>query len=148
MRQAVEAGVNHIDTAHFYGSVNALIRAALAPYPDDLVLVSKMGAVRDADGRLIPAQRPEQLRDQVEANLATLGVEQVAVVNLRRLDARPGLIAEGDQQVGLDDQLAEMSALREACGCPRRPPRRWISWPSPSDPHLTAGPDGAQEGER
>jgi pyridoxine 4-dehydrogenase len=114
LRQAVEAGVNHIDTARFYGSVNALIRDALAPYPDDLVLVSKVGAVRDAGGQLVPAQRPEQLREQVEANLATLGVEQVAVVNLRRLDARPGLIAEGDQQVGLDDQLAEMAALRDA----------------------------------
>ena len=78
------------------------------------MLVSKVGAVREADGQLVPAQRPEQLRDQVEANLTTLGVEQVGVVNLRRLDARPGLIAEGDQQVGLDDQLAELSALRDA----------------------------------
>jgi pyridoxine 4-dehydrogenase len=91
-----------------------LIHDALAPYPDQLVLVSKVGATRDADGRLVPAQRPEQLRDQVEANLTTLGVEQVGVVNLRRLDARPGLIAEGDQKVSLDDQLAELSALRDA----------------------------------
>jgi aryl-alcohol dehydrogenase-like predicted oxidoreductase len=114
LRQAVEAGVNHIDTAHFYGSCNTLIRDALAPYPDELVLVSKVGASRDASGALVPGQRPEQLRDQVEANLATLGVEQLGVVNLRRLDARPGLIAEGDQKVGLDDQLAELSALRDA----------------------------------
>jgi pyridoxine 4-dehydrogenase len=114
LRQAAGAGINHIDTAQFYGRANALIRDALAPYPDQLVLVSKAGAARDADGRLVPAQRPEQLRDQVEANLRTLGVDQVGVVNLRRLDARPGLIAEGNQQVSLDDQLAELSALRDA----------------------------------
>jgi pyridoxine 4-dehydrogenase len=114
LRRATGAGVNHIDTAHFYGPCNALIRDALTPYPDDLVLVSKVGADRDADGALVPAQRPRQLRAQVEANLATLGVEQVGVVNLRRMDARPGLIAERDQQVDLDDQLAELCALRDA----------------------------------
>jgi pyridoxine 4-dehydrogenase len=113
LRQAVEAGVNHIDTAAFYGPANALIRDALAPYPDELVLVTKVGAARDADGTFGSGQRPEQLRDQVEANLATLGVEQVDVVNLRRLDAPPGLIAEGGQKVDMDDQLAELSALRE-----------------------------------
>jgi aryl-alcohol dehydrogenase-like predicted oxidoreductase len=113
LRQTVEAGVNHIDTAAFYGPANALIRDALAPYPDELVLVTKVGAARDADGTFGSGQRPEQLRDQVEANLATLGVEQVDVVNLRRLDAPPGLIAEGDQKVDMDDQLAELSALRE-----------------------------------
>jgi hypothetical protein len=114
LRQAVGAGVNHIDTAQFYVGCNALIRTALAPYPDDLVLVTKVGAERDANGRLVPAQRPAQLRAQVEANLATLGVEQVGVVNMRRLDAAPGIVAEGDQVVGLDDQLAELAALREA----------------------------------
>jgi pyridoxine 4-dehydrogenase len=114
LRQAVEAGVNHIDTAAFYGPANALIRDALAPYPDELVLVTKLGAARDGGGTFGAGQRPEQLRDQVEANLATLGVEQVDVVNLRRLDAPPGLIAEGDQKVDMDDQLAELAALREA----------------------------------
>jgi pyridoxine 4-dehydrogenase len=114
LRQAVGAGVNHIDTAQFYGDCNALIAAALAPYPDDLVLVSKVGAERDAGGGLVPAQRPEQLRAQVEANLATLGAEQLDVVNLRRLDAAPGIVAEGDQLVDIDDQLAELAALRDA----------------------------------
>ena len=114
LRQAVEAGVNHIDTAQFYGECNALIRTALAPYPDDLVLVSKVGAERDAGGRLVPAQRPEQLRAQVEANLAALGAEQIGVVNIRRVDARPGIVAEGDQLVDLNDQLAELAALRDA----------------------------------
>jgi len=114
VRQAARAGVNHIDTARFYGECNALIRAALAPYPDDLVLVTKAGADRDGGGRLVPAQRPAQLRAQVEANLATLGVERVGVVNLRRLDEPPGIIAEGDQVVDLDAQLAELAALRDA----------------------------------
>jgi pyridoxine 4-dehydrogenase len=113
LRQAVEAGVNHIDTAQFYGAANALVRAALAPYPDHLALVSKVGADRDGDGRLVPAQRPEQLRAQVEANLAALGTDRLAVVNLRRLDAAPGIVAEGDQLVDIDDQLAELSALRD-----------------------------------
>jgi aryl-alcohol dehydrogenase-like predicted oxidoreductase len=114
LRQAVRAGVNHLDTAQFYGACNGLIREALAPYPGDLVLVSKVGADRDADGKLIPAQRPAELRAQVEANLATLGTEQVSVVNLRRLDAPPGILAEGEQLVDLDDQLAELTALRAA----------------------------------
>jgi pyridoxine 4-dehydrogenase len=114
LRQAVDAGVNHIDTAQFYGGCNALIRTALAPYPDDLVLASKVGADRDGDGRLVPAQRPEQLRAQVEANLASLGVERLGLVNLRRLDVAPGILAEGDQVVDLDDQLAELAALRDA----------------------------------
>jgi hypothetical protein len=114
LRRAVGAGVNHIDTAGFYGSVNGVIRAALAPYPEGLVLATKVGAVRTAGGQLVAAQRPEQLREQVEENLSSLGVGQVAVVNLRRLDAPPGIVAEGDQKVGLADQLAELVALREA----------------------------------
>ena len=114
LRQAVTDGVTHIDTAQFYGSVNALIRDALAPYPAELVLVTKVGAVRNDRGQLVAAQRPGELRDQVEDNLTALAVEQLAVVNLRRLDARPGLVAAGDQLVGLDDQLAELTALREA----------------------------------
>jgi pyridoxine 4-dehydrogenase len=114
LRLAIREGVNHIDTAHFYGPCNTFIHDALAPYPDGLVLVSKVGADRDADGKLVSAQRPEQLRAQIEANLATLGAGQVGVVNLRRLDAQPGLIAEGDQRVDLDSQLAELAALRDA----------------------------------
>jgi len=114
LRHAVERGVNHIDTAQFYGDgiVNELIRAALAPYPGDLALVSKVGAEHVA-GKLVPAQRPEQLRAGVDANLAALGTGQLAVVNLRRVDAQPGIIAEGDQLVDLDSQLAELVSLRE-----------------------------------
>ncbi|TDW94307.1 aryl-alcohol dehydrogenase-like predicted oxidoreductase [Kribbella pratensis] len=115
LRRVVELGVNHLDTASFYGhtTVNEHIRAALHPYPDDLVIVSKVGARRvDAPVPLVLAQRPEQLREQVHLDLTSLGLEQVPVVNLRRADQGPGLIAEGDQVVPLDDQLAELIALR------------------------------------
>lgn len=114
LRQAAGAGVNHLDTAQFYGRCNALIHEALAPYDDELVLVSKVGADRDADGRLVLAQRPAELRAQVEANLTTLGTERLGAVNLRRGDAPPGIIARGEQVVSLDDQLAELIALRQA----------------------------------
>jgi pyridoxine 4-dehydrogenase len=116
LRAAVGQGVNHIDTAQFYGTgaCNELIRDALYPYPEDLVLASKVGAEHDSGrGRLVPAQRPEELRASVEANLASLGIEQLALVNLRRLDAQPGLLAEGDQRVDIDSQLAELMALRD-----------------------------------
>jgi aryl-alcohol dehydrogenase-like predicted oxidoreductase len=117
LRRAVELGVNHIDTASFYGpgEVNRRIRAALAPYPDDLVIVSKVGA-RYTGEQPIPlaaAQRPAELRAAVEDDLRHLGLDQIPVVNLRRLDLGPGLAAEGDQIVDLDDQLAEMIALRD-----------------------------------
>jgi pyridoxine 4-dehydrogenase len=114
LRRAAELGANHIDTAQFYGAglANELIRAALSPYPDGLVLVSKIGAEED-QGRLHAAQRPEQLRAGVEANLRGLGVDRVDVVNLRRMDGPPGIVAEGDQLVDLDSQLAEMAALRD-----------------------------------
>lgn len=115
LRRAVELGVDHIDTANFYGDglANDLIRAALWPYPDGLALVSKVGARRLGDG-LVPAQRAEELRTDVDANLRGLGVERIAAVNLRRLDARPGIVATGDQLVDLDSQLAELVALRDA----------------------------------
>ena len=92
LRRAVELGVNHIDTAQFYGDgvANELIREALAPYPDDLVLVSKVGAAWGSHGGLVPAQRPEELRAAVEANLSALGVDRIDVINMRRLDRRAG----------------------------------------------------------
>jgi aryl-alcohol dehydrogenase-like predicted oxidoreductase len=113
LRRAVELGVNHIDTAHYYGPdvSNELIHTALHPYPEDLVLVSKVGGDRDDSGGWIPAQRPEQLRAGVEANLASLEVERVDVVNLRLMDQ--GEDVPGEQRVAFDDQLAEMVALRD-----------------------------------
>jgi aryl-alcohol dehydrogenase-like predicted oxidoreductase len=112
LRRSLELGVNHIDTAQFYGPnvANELIRAALYPYPEELVLVSKVGAARDDKGAWLPAQRPEQLRSAVEENLRTLGVAQLAVVNLR-LHSDHDLASEA--QVSLDDQLEAMSALRD-----------------------------------
>ena len=117
LRRAVELGVNHIDTASFYGpgEVNRRIRAALSPYPDELVIVSKVGA-RWSGGEPVPlesAQKPAELRAAVEDDLSQLGLDCIPVVNLRRLDLGPGLAAEGDQIVDLDDQLAEMIALRD-----------------------------------
>ncbi len=113
LRRAVEAGVDHIDTAQFYGPdvANALIREALHPYPDNLVLVSKVGALRDEQGGWLPGQRPDQLRAAVEENLRSLGVERLGGVNLRLMDGEHEVPA--DQQVSLEDQLAEMVALRE-----------------------------------
>lgn len=114
LRRARDLGVDHIDTAGFYGggAVNALIRRALHPYSDDLVLVDKIGAAH-VDGGLVAAQQPAQLRAAVEADLAALGAERLDVVYLRRVDAPPGIVATGDQIVDLDDQLAELIALRE-----------------------------------
>lgn len=113
LRRAVELGVNHIDTAQYYGPdvANELIHAALHPYPADLVLVSKVGAVRDSDGGWLPALRPEELRSGVEDNLRSLDVERLGAVNLRLMDHPGG--APDDQQVALEDQLAEMVALRD-----------------------------------
>lgn len=113
LRRAVELGVNHIDTAQYYGPdvANELIHTALHPYPDDLVLVTKVGAERDRRGRWISAQRPHELRAGVEANLRSLDVERIDVVNLRLLGAErdPG---DRATRVDLDSQLAEMIALR------------------------------------
>ncbi|WP_034263600.1 aldo/keto reductase [Actinospica robiniae] len=116
LRLAARSGANHFDTAFFYGAgaCNELIREALAPYPDNLVIATKVGADNAAEGGLVPAQRPEELRQQVEANLSSLGVERLDLVYLRRLDFAPGIIAEGEQRVDLDDQLTELAALREA----------------------------------
>jgi pyridoxine 4-dehydrogenase len=104
LRRAVDAGVDHIDTAQFYGPdvANELIHSALHPYPENLVLVSKVGAVRDEQAQWLPAQRPEELRAGVEANLRSLELEQVAVVNLR---LHPG------SDVPFDEQLAAMQEM-------------------------------------
>ena len=109
LRRAVELGVDHIDTAQYYGPdvVNELIRQALHPYPDDLKLVTKVGARRDATGGVLPAQRPDELREGVEANLRSLGVDRLDLVNLRLVDTGPG------SAVDLEDQLGELEDLRQ-----------------------------------
>src|SRR6201996_2230481 len=85
LREAVASGVNHIDTSDFYGPfvVNELIREALHPYPKDLVIVTKVGAVRGKDGSWNSAQSPAELESAVHDNLRRLGVDAVDVVNLR-----------------------------------------------------------------
>jgi len=109
LRAAVAAGVDHIDTAQYYGPgvVNELIREALHPYPDDLAIVSKVAARRDESGAVLPYDEPHQLREGVEDNLATLGVDRLAAVNLRMVDrtAAPGR--------RFDSQLAALVRARD-----------------------------------
>ncbi len=111
LRRAVELGVNHIDTAQFYGPdvSNQLIREALHPYADDLVLVSKVGARRNAEGEWLAAQEPAQLIEDVEENLRSLGVDRLGAVNLRLHGAEEG----HEPEVDLGDQLTAMQQLRD-----------------------------------
>ena len=109
LRRAMELGVDHIDTSQYYGPdvVNDLIREALYPYPEDLKLVTKLGWRRDENGRILPAQRPEELRDGVEANLRSLRVERLDLVNLRL----PG--AGHDDAISLEEQLLVLEDMRK-----------------------------------
>jgi pyridoxine 4-dehydrogenase len=132
LREVVALGITHVDTADFYGPhvTNEIIRAALSPYPDDLHIVTKVGARRDGSGGWPHARTPAELRDQVHDNLRNLGLDVLDVVNLRvgGLEApEPGSIAEQFealaelQQQGLirhlglstvsADQLAEAQSI-------------------------------------
>src|ERR671919_1934705 len=88
LQRAIQLGVNHIDTAQFYGPnvANALIREALHPYPAELALVSKVGTRRDDQGAWMPAHEPDALREDIETNLNSLDVDALAAVNLRVMD--------------------------------------------------------------
>ncbi len=105
LRRALELGVDHIDTAQYYGPdvVNELIRDALHPYPAGLRIVSKVGARRDRAGAALPASHPDELRAGVEGNLRTLQVEALALVNLRLMGA----------DVPLAEQLGALESLRD-----------------------------------
>jgi pyridoxine 4-dehydrogenase len=99
LREAVELGITHIDTSDYYGPyvTNEIIREALRPYPDELRIVTKVGALRDADGGWPHARSPEQLRQAVHDNLHRLGLDALDVVNLRLggFDGpEPGSLAE------------------------------------------------------
>jgi pyridoxine 4-dehydrogenase len=109
LRRAIELGVDHIDTSQFYGPdvVNDLICEALYPYPDDLKIVSKVGARRDDAGAWLPAQRPEELRAGVEDNLRSLRVERLDLVNLRLHAGTEG------PQVPMPEQLGTLEDLRQ-----------------------------------
>src|ERR1700736_4662074 len=108
LRRAIELGVDHIDTSQYYGPdvVNDLIREALYPYPENLKLVTKVGARRDDAGRVLSAQRPDELRDGVEANLRSLRVERLDLVNLRLVEAGRGTA------IPLEEQLAALEDMR------------------------------------
>ena len=109
LRRAIELGVDHIDTAQYYGpdAVNDLIRQALHPYPEELKLVTKVGARRDDAGRVLPAQRPGELREGVEANLRSLRVERLDLVNLRLVGPRD------DTAIPLEEQLSALDEMRQ-----------------------------------
>jgi pyridoxine 4-dehydrogenase len=104
LRRAVDLGVNLIDTADSYGPfvADGFIRQALHPYPDDLVIATKVGLTRPAPGRWVPVGRAEYLRQQVELNLRNLGVDRIDLLQLHRVDPR----------VPLDEQLGELRALQ------------------------------------
>jgi aryl-alcohol dehydrogenase-like predicted oxidoreductase len=114
LRTVVELGINHIDTSDYYGPyvTNEIIREALHPYPDDLHIVTKVGARRDENGGWPPARTPAELREQVHDNLRRLGLDVLDVVNLRMggFDApEPGSIAE---QVEALAELQQQGLIR------------------------------------
>ena len=115
LRAAVAAGVNHIDTSDFYGPhvTNRLIREALAPYPDDLVLVTKLGARRGDDASWLPAITPDELTRGVHDNLRNLGLDRIEVVNFRAMFSNHGP-AEGSiaAQVDALAQLQQQGLIR------------------------------------
>ena len=110
LRAAVDAGVNHIDTSDYYGPfvVNDLIREALHPYPNDLVLVTKIGARRDETGRWLKDDEPDSLRRQVEDNLTRLGIDRMEVVNFRAMFGH-GAPGEGS----IARQVEALARMRE-----------------------------------
>ncbi|MUL64757.1 oxidoreductase [Mycobacterium sp. CBMA 234] len=116
LQRAIELGVNHIDTAQFYGPdvANQLIREALHPYPQGLALVSKVGARRDETGNWLPAQQPDELRVAIEQNLETLGTDRLAAVNLRVMspEGDPSAPGEVDREL-FERQLTAMIEARD-----------------------------------
>jgi aryl-alcohol dehydrogenase-like predicted oxidoreductase len=126
LQAAIDSGINHIDTAQYYGpgTVNEVIREALYPYPSDLAIVSKVAARRDDTGAILAYDEPDQLRTGIEENLLTLGLDRLAAVNLRVMDgSRPGhrfdaqlaaLIEARDE--GLIDGIGLNNVSREHLG--------------------------------
>jgi aryl-alcohol dehydrogenase-like predicted oxidoreductase len=112
LKRAIELGVDHIDTAQYYGPdvVNDLIRDTLYPYPDNLKLVTKVGGRRDETGAWLPAQTPQELREGVEDNLRSLRVERMDLVNLRLMDEMDEAQAPA---VPLAEQLGALEDLRQ-----------------------------------
>jgi pyridoxine 4-dehydrogenase len=115
LRRAIELGINHIDTAQFYGPnvSNELIREALHPYPKELALVSKVGGRRDDQGNWLPAQEPDDLRSDIESNLRTLDTDQLAAVNLRVFGGDDASAAATLDRDLFDRQLSAMIKARD-----------------------------------
>ena len=113
LRRAVERSVDHIDTAQYYGpdTVNDLIRETLHPYPDNLKLVTKVGARRDESGAWIHALTPRELREGVEANLRSLRVERMDLVNLRVADDGGAPAVPLPEQIGVLEDLRREGKL-------------------------------------
>ena len=109
LREAVASGVNHIDTSDFYGPhvTNQLIREALHPYPDDLVIVTKVGAVRGEDASWNPAIAPADLASAVHDNLRNLGVDALEVVNLRLMGS-----GHGPSEGSIEEPFAALAELK------------------------------------
>jgi aryl-alcohol dehydrogenase-like predicted oxidoreductase len=117
LREAVALGLNHIDTADFYGPhvTNELIHRALAPYPDDLRIVTKVGAVRDDSGGWLHARSPRELREQVHGNLRTLKLDALDVVNLRvggGSDGHSAVAGSIAEQFGALAELRQQGLIR------------------------------------
>jgi aryl-alcohol dehydrogenase-like predicted oxidoreductase len=114
LRTALELGVRHIDTADFYGPhvSNELIREALAPYPEDLVIVTKVGSRRDDRKRWIPSRAPEDLQAQVHDNLRTLGVDALDVVNVRMGGQHSAVAGSIAPQVEAVAELQQQGLIR------------------------------------
>jgi aryl-alcohol dehydrogenase-like predicted oxidoreductase len=115
LRTAVARGVNHIDTSDFYGPhvTNQLIREALHPYPDDLVIVTKVGAVRGSDASWIPALTPADLTRAVHDNLRNLGIDALDVVNLRVGGVHEPNESSVEQQFETLAQLQRQGLIRQ-----------------------------------
>jgi pyridoxine 4-dehydrogenase len=112
LREAVESGVNHIDTSDFYGPyvVNEIIREALHPYPKDLTIVTKVGAKRGPDASWNPAYSPAELTSAVHDNLKRLGVDAIDVVNLRVMGDARDVHAASTASIG--EQFSALAELQ------------------------------------
>ena len=110
LREAVALGVNHIDTSDFYGPhvTNQLIREALHPYPEDLVIVTKISARRDEQGAWLPAMSPKELEQAVYDNLRNLGLDVLEVVNFRSM-----LDVHGPAEGSIEEQVTVLAELRQ-----------------------------------
>ena len=110
LREAIALGMNHLDTSDFYGPhiTNQIIRQALHPYPEDLMIVTKVGARRPEDGSWVPAMSPQDLTEAIHDNLRNLGLDAIAVVNLRLMGD-----GHGPSEGSLAEPLTTLAELKK-----------------------------------